>query len=38
MKAKEVLKILGISRQSLINYVKDGRIKLNKLRIEIEKL
>jgi len=28
MKAKEVLKILGISRQSLINYVKDGRIKV----------
>jgi len=28
MKAKEVLKILGISRQSLINYVKDGRIKI----------
>lgn len=28
MKAKDVLKILGISRQSLINYVKDGRIKV----------
>lgn len=28
MKAKEVLQILGISRQSLINYVKDGRIKV----------
>lgn len=26
MKAKEVLKLLGISRQSLLNYVKDGRI------------
>ena len=29
MKAKEVLKILGICRQTLCNYVKEGKIKVN---------
>lgn len=28
MKARDVLKVLGICRQSLHNYVKDGRIKV----------
>ena len=29
MKAREVMKVLGICRQSLLNYTKDGRIKIN---------
>ena len=33
MKAKEVLKILGITRQTLCSYVKDGKIKVkNKIQ------
>jgi putative resolvase len=31
MKAKEVLKILNISRATLYNYTKDGKIKVKKL-------
>jgi len=29
MKAKEVMKVLGISRQTLFNYLKQGKITLN---------
>ena len=29
MKAKDVLKILGVSRQTLYNYVKQGKIKVS---------
>ena len=28
MKAKEVLEVLGVTRQTLFKYVKDGSIKV----------
>ena len=31
MKAKEVMKLLNISRATLFNYTKDGKIKVTKL-------
>jgi len=32
MKAKEALKVLGVSRISLYNYVKKGIIKVTKFK------
>jgi len=29
MKAKEVMEVLGICRQTLCNYVKQGKIKID---------
>ena len=29
MRAKEVMKVLGICRQTLCNYVKQGKIKID---------